>query len=281
MSTDINTAKRQRVADAVLEFFKKRFGRGTAKVNQGIDPSISWRPSFHLRVGPAILAVEADDVLDPIILRLAMNDILHFSRPVTVYLACSLEVFVNDPKQAKVKELKRNGIGLITVDDDGDVVMQTPAIPLAQHIHEDVLSEKIRDLPPKLKIAFRTAHQTFSVNPGQGLQEAGQIVEAIVDAMGAHAVRDNVLSASKVAGSAANTIDALYEVLKPQRAALGGARSFAKNYRNIASHPAKSAKELMTKINSCRDGFFDAIKIARDLSGAAKALNYQLKLHLA
>jgi len=280
MSTDANAIRKARIESGALEFCKQRFGRSGVKTGEEIHSSISWRPTFHLNKGPVIFAVEVEESLDPMILKLVVNDILHFNRPITVCLACSLELFQSDPKQAKIKELRKNGVGLITVDESGDAVMQFPCIPLAQHFSEEFLSEKLRDLPSRLKIAFQAAHQTFSVNPGQGLQEAGQIVEAIVAAMGEAAVKSGALTASKIKSSAAETIDSLYAVLKQQRAALGGARSFAKTYRNTASHPARSAKGAMTKINLCRDGFFEAVRICRELSEAARTLKYSLRLHL-
>lgn len=152
---------------------------------------------------------------------------------------------------------------------------------MAQHISEELLSDRVRELSAKLKIAFRDAHETFLVNPGQGLQEAGQIVEAVVDAMALEAVKNDKVVAAAVKGTAAERIDALWDPLKYHRAVLGGARSFLKKYRNVASHPAHSAKEAMKKINSCRDGFFEAIGLAKDLSTAMKMLGYRLRLHIA
>jgi hypothetical protein len=250
------------------------------KVGEQIHARISWRPSFHFRKGQVIFGVEVSEVIDSTIFRLVSSDILNFSRPVALCLACPLDALQADSERSKVKELKRIGIGLITVDNNGDGELQAACVPLAQHISEDRLADRLRELSAKLKIAFRAAHETFSVTPGQGLQEAGQIVEAVVDSMAMGAQKKGKLTASAMSGTAADRIDALWVALKPQRAALGGARAFLKTYRNIASHPARSAKDAMKKINGCRDGFFRAIDVARDLSRAMTTLGYQLKLHL-
>lgn len=281
MSGDASAAKLSRLEQAALRFCKKHYGSQGLKLGEEIHADISWRPNFHLRKGPVIFAVEVSEVLDPTIFKIVANDILHFNRPVALCLACPLGSFQNDTQRTRAKELKKIGIGVITVDDKGDTELQLPCVPLAQHISEELLAERVRELPARLKIAFRAAHETFLVNPGQGLQEAGQIVEAIVDSMAAGAVRKGKLPVSAVKGTSADTIDALWDTLKPQRAALGGARSFLKTYRNIASHPAHSAKEAMKKINSCRDGFFQATGLAGELSVAMNALGYQLRLHLA
>jgi hypothetical protein len=281
MTADANAAKRNHIEQAALRFCRNHYGNQGLEVGKEIDPNISWRPNFHLRKGPVIFAVEVSEVLDPTIFKLAANDILHFSRPVAVCLACPLQSFQNDTTRAKAKELRKIGVGVITVDGNGDAELQMSCVPLAQHISEELFADRIRELSTKLRITFRPAYETFLVNPGQGLQEAGQIVEAVVDAMAGEAVKNGKVKAKAIKGAAANRIDALWDALKQHRGALGGARAFLKTYRNIASHPAHSAKEAMKKINSCRDGFFQAIGIAKDLSMAMKTLGYRLRLHIA
>ncbi len=280
MIGDASAAKRRKIQKAALGFCKSHYGLAGLKVEEQIHTTISWRPNFFLRKGSVIFAVEVGESLDPSIFKIVANDILHFSRPIALCLACPLEVFQSNGNTAKVKELKKLGIGVLTVDDNGDANLPIPCVPLAQHISEEFLAERIRDLPNRLRIAFRGAHETFSVNPGQGLQGAGQIVEAMVDSMVSGAIKGGHLNGSVAGDSAANKIDELYEALRPQRAALGGARAFLKTYRNVASHPARSAKEAMKKINGCRDGFFHAIGISTDLSAAMNTLGYRLHLHL-
>jgi hypothetical protein len=82
--------------------------------------------------------------------------------------------------------------------------------------------------------------------------------------------------------AAADTIDNLYGLtpLKDHRAGLGGARSFIKTYRNVSSHAPRSARQAMDKIKKCRAGFFDAIRIAKDLQGAMKAKGMRTTIHL-
>src|ERR1700682_94090 len=168
MTGDANAAKRKHIEQAALSFCKKHYGNQSLKLGEQIHENISWRPNFHFRRGPVIFAVDVSEVLDPTIFKLVTNDILHFNRPVTMCMACSLDVFQADVKRTKIKDLKKIGIGVITVDEDGDTELQLPCVPLAQHISEELLAERLRELPSKLKIAFRAAHDTFSVNPGQG-----------------------------------------------------------------------------------------------------------------
>jgi hypothetical protein len=280
MTSDANAALRAHIEQGALKFCKEHYGTKGLKLAQEIDSKISWRPNFHLRKGVIILAVEVSEVLDSTIFKIVSSEILNFTRPVALYLACPLRMFQTDVDGVKVKELRKLGVGIITINDRGNAVLQVACVPLAQHISEETLTHRIRELPQRLKVAFRDAHDTFSVDPGQGLQKAGQIVEALVDCMAAGAVKKGTVTATAISGGAADKIDGLWSPLKPHRASLGGARSFLKTYRNIASHPASSAKEAMTKINGCRDGFFQAISLARDLSRGIHALGYQLRLHV-
>jgi hypothetical protein len=281
MTNDANAALRAHIEKGALQFCKAHYGSTGLRVAEEIDTSIAWRPSFHLRKGVTTFAVEVSELLDPTIFKLAANDILSFNRPVSLCLACPLKIFQADTDGTKVKELRKMGVGLITVNARGVGTQQLPCVPLAQHISEETLSERIRDLPQKLKVVFRDAHDTFSVDPGQGLQKAGQIIEALIDCMASGAARAGVVNAGATKGAAAAKIDEMWNPLKQHRASLGGARSFLKNYRNVASHPASSAKEAMKKINGCRDGFVQAIGIARDLSRDIRTLGYHLRLHVS
>jgi len=186
-----------------------------------------------------------------------------------------------DPKQTTINKLKDHGFGIITVDENGTTTLQYSCIPLAQHISERALEAEIQGLTTKLKVCFKSAHATYRTNQGQGLQEAGQIIEALVNCMAKESVRLG-FGTGVLRSAAADTIDNLYGLspLKDHRAALGGARSFIKTYRNVSSHAPRSAREAMDKIKKCRAGFFDAIRIAKDLQGAMKAKGMRTSIHL-
>jgi hypothetical protein len=271
------------VADAGMRFLIGRYGRNGLKTDSEIDAAISWKPSILVKPSRVmIVAAEVEEELYPTILKIAGHDIKHFEHPVSVYVICPLDIFLADKKQTTTRQLKRHGFGIITVDDDGVATMQHSAVPLAQHISEEDLDSEIRALSPNLKVRFKAAHTTYQVREGQGLQEAGQIVEAIVNAMADEAVRKGVVSRGQLGNSAANTIDALYALnaFRDYRATLGGARQFMREYRNIASHAPRSAAQAMEKIRKCRVGFLDAVRSARDLHAAMKRLGYRLTIHV-
>jgi|ERR1044071_2017927 hypothetical protein len=282
MTFDTFNPKLKKVAEAGLSFCKSRYGRNSLRIHQEIHGNISWKPTFYLKPNRnLILAVEVDEVLYPQIFKEAAEDIKLYDIPIQVFLICPLDVYLKDTKQAVVNQLKKRGFGLITVDDDGNVAQQCPCIPLAQHISEQELDGEVQGLTPKLKTTFKSAHATYQINEGQGLQEAGQIVEAIINSMAKESVRLG-FGNGLLRGATADTIDALYELrqLRDQRAALGGARDFVKEYRNKASHAPRTAREAMEKIRKCRAGFLDAIRVSKNLHTAMKAKQFRLTIHL-
>jgi len=76
----------QEIAARALTHSRVRYGANGLKIEEGIDKSISWRPSFFLK--PAkfrIIAVEVDDNLYPEVLKIAAHDLGHFDFPISVY----------------------------------------------------------------------------------------------------------------------------------------------------------------------------------------------------
>jgi hypothetical protein len=145
---------------------------------------------------------------------------------------------------------------------------------MSQYISAQELAADIEQLTPALQVRFRKAHTTYITDARQGLQESGQIVEEIVKAFARFAVKKTWLPKTVLKAAAADAIDALYDCkeIKDHRAALGGARSFMKTYRNPSSHPAKNHKDAAKAIKVCRDGFRSAAQNATALRSAAKAL---------
>jgi hypothetical protein len=282
MAFDTFDQRMKVVAERAVAHCKQQFGGNGFVIEQGIHSSISWRPTFYCRpTSTLIVGVEVVDNLYPEVLKGAAHDIGFYDHPIAVYQACSLEAYQKDSKQAKINLLRQHGFGIITVDEDGIAVVQSPSVPLAQHIPENQLEAEIKPLTSRLKVGFRAAHKTYGVNIGQGLQQAGQIVEAIVTAMAREAVKKGHITTS--AGSVASVIDTLYQSSAPlvmqRRAELGAARAFINQYRNTASHPAKSAKQAYLKMRKCKEGFISAIETASKLQKASHSLGYKLRVH--
>ncbi len=283
MAFDTFDPRMKMVAERALAHCRQQFGGNGLCIEQGINSAISWRPTFFCRpTSRSIVGIEVADNLYPEILKVAAHDIGIYDAPIAVYQACSLDAYQKDTKQTKVNQLRQDGIGIITVDEDGRAIIQHPCVPIAQLIPEPRLENEIRNLTSKLKVSFRAAHKTYQTNIGQGLQQAGQIVEAIVNSMAAQAVKKGHIATIPARAAVADIIDALYQEnrLKDHRAALGAARSFIKEFRNTASHPAKTAKRAAEKMRKCRDGFYEAIETSTKLQKVFSAMGYTLTVHI-
>jgi hypothetical protein len=284
MDRSLLTLRLQKVHDSALDFCKDRYGRTGLKVNEEIDPSIQWKPSYHLKANRTLtIAIEVDGTLDPEVIKLASHEIRNFETPISVILACPLEVYQADKDEAKVRALRKNGFGILTVDASGRATLKDPCVPLAQHIATEEVQKQLSGLSPRLKVAFKDAFDTYQTNVGQGLQKGGQIVEAIVMSLADASVKAGLISKAALGKTAADAIDGLYALdhFKDSRAELGGARAFAKNYRNSVSHPSKTARQAMEKINMCRQGFVEAIATAKSLLAIIRKKRFRLNVNLA
>lgn len=282
MSFDTMSERQRQVATCALQFCKSRYGATGLKIEEGISSSIGWRPTFYLKPTKLrMVAVEVEDHLYPEVLKGAAHDLSHYDFPVSVYQACSLEAYQTDPKQERVANLRRHGFGIITVDEAGGVVIQHHCVPLMQFISQEVFDKEIAGLPSKIKVALKDAYDTYNMNEGQGLQQAGQLVEGMIVSIAVSAARAGVIAAPGGA-ALADVIDRLYatNAFQTHRAALGGAREFVKDFRNIASHAPKSAAQVALKIRKCRIGFLDALTQVQKLQVVAKQVGYKIKLNL-
>jgi hypothetical protein len=201
--------------------------------------------------------------------------------PIAVYQACSLDVYQSDKGFRRVNLLREHGFGIITVDKTGNAQIQVRAGPVGQYIPTKNLDEELRTLPPRLKISFRAAHATYEADVGQGLQAAGQVIEALVKCISEQTEAAGTLPVGTSRLDTAQIIDALYAAgpFHNHRAALGGARNFVRTYRNIASHPARNPQQAADKIRKCKAGFFEALRLARELRSVIKALHFRVIIH--
>src|SRR6202034_2539537 len=194
MAFDTLDPRLKAIGETALAFFKDKYGGNGAKTESGIAPEIGWTPTFYLKPGSfRIVAVEVSDKLYPQPLKLGAIDVVRYDgAPISIYQVCSLQVYQADQRQLNIRALKKHGFGIVTVDDDGNAQVQHPCVPLAQHISEEELRSELRGLPKQLRRMFQDAHTTYSTNVGQGLQQAGQIVEGMVASIAKTAARKRV-----------------------------------------------------------------------------------------
>jgi hypothetical protein len=267
------------VAGNSLQLCRHEWGGQGLRQDEEIDGAIGWLPTFYLKPNKAlIVAVEVSDVIYPEILKIAAHDIEQFDFPISIYEACALDIYQKDQNMARANMLRHHGFGCITVDGNGGSIIQWRAPPIAQHIAPSKFDAAIKPMTSRLKVSFKQAYATYQTNVGQGLQEASQVVEAMIHSMVVQAIAANVIPAGTAKKDTADKIDDLYSAFLHHRAALGAARSFAREYRNVASHPAKTPRQAAEKLRKCKAGFLEALRVASELREAMQRLGYQVRI---
>jgi len=273
------------VAIPVAQYLTDKYGKTGFKLQSELDSDLNWRPTIQLKTSRfTTMGVEVSEILYPQLLKGVSHDLVaDFSdTPVVVCVACPLAVYQADSRQAVVSKLKSHGFGIITADDQGNVIEQVKAIPLIHHISEADFLAKIHDLNPTVRVQARQAYDTYRVNSYQGLQDVAQVIEGLIFGFAKGARKKGWIASVK--SDAAFVLDDLFassnNKLQSQRAVIGGARSFVKFYRNMSSHPPKTTKDAAKLVKECRGGFFQALQVADQLSTAMRNCQLTIRLHL-
>lgn len=272
------------VANPVVEYLKKKYGLNGLKIEQPFSTKVSWSPTIQINSSTTeLLLVEVSESLYPTIFTTAYPDLLNeeSERAIKVFQACPLASFQADKRQEQTRKLKKHGFGLITVDETLSVDEQFSAAVLIHHISDSKFEGMVKDLKPDVKRGITRAFEVYRTNASQGVQLAGQVVEALIHSIASQCHSKGLLSRYRERDRAADVIDSLYsstdQKLKDQRACLGGARQFMKTGRNATSHPAKSKKQAKKKLNA-REGFESAIRVCGELCQARKSLGLGKRL---
>jgi len=275
------------VAVPVAKHCKKKFGASGFKTESEISHGLPWRPTIQLKTSQfEVLAVEVSEAIGPAValLKATKSDLLtdHSDKPIVVYVACPLSEYQADPRHAAASGLKSHGFGLLTVDDVGNVIEQIPGIPLIHHVPEPDVLAATKGLPLSVRTKMVRAYDVYRTSSYQGLQDAAQVIEAIVFGFANDAHKKGWIS--KVRHDVADVLDDLYfaseQKIKSQRAAIGSARGFIKYYRNVSSHPPKTVDQAAERIKKCRHGFLTAFEVADVLTKAVRSCGLNVKLML-
>lgn len=274
------------VAKPLKSHLKTQYGNTGLKVEKEVDPTLSWRPTIQIKTSRfCTLGVEVSDQLYPVILKIAAHDINagFYKFPVQIAVACPLAVYQNDTRQTDTNKLRKDGVGLFTVDDQGVVVEQFASTAIMHHINEDLFETKIKGLPQAVKVKLRSAYKIYRTNCYQGTQDAGQLIEAIVMGFAQKSHSAGLISSFNKRDTPAIAIDNLYgstnNNLTSQRAAFGGARNYMRYFRNLSSHPPKNTAEAVKLISDCRDGFLQALSVAVQLNTAINSCGLKIRLY--
>lgn len=271
------------VAEPVLAYLTGRYGRHGLKVEQQIHNDVHWTPTLQLKTNKfCLLGIEVSEQLYPSIIKIAAHDLLAScdGMPVCISVACPLAEYQADVRQSISKQLRRDGIGLVTVDDLGNVTEQFAPVAIIHHIQEDTFTKRIGDLPSSVRVKFAAAYGVYRTNSHQGLQDVSQVIEALSLGFAKDCLKKGWITS--MGRSAADALDALYNStenrLIQQRAAIGGARDYMRNVRNPASHPPRNMSEVAARIQECREGFLNTTRVAGNLCEAIHKCGLKVRL---
>jgi hypothetical protein len=245
--------------------------------------TLSWQPSLHVKLNKYldVLVEVSEDSPYPIMLSRRHGALLSVHQPLAVYSACPAEVFLLPSKQSELKELERDGYGLLTVDKEGNVSERIHAIPLIHRVSDSEFKASIDGLPAGIRQRLAQCFQTYKNKPPVGIGEIAELLEGLVLEGGRRATKKNWLAGSQVvAGRPAKTLDALSACshTKAHNAAWGGVRSYIKEYRNVAHHYVTKPKDAKRKFLDCRHALIAGIQHTTSFLEAFRKLKLLVRL---
>lgn len=269
--------------DATREYFKSVFENPPLENDDKLYKTLQWQPSLHVKLNKYLdLLIEvSEDSPYPIMLSRRHGALLAVHQPLAVYSVCPTEVYILPSKQTELKDLERDGYGLLTVDKDGNVSERIHAIPLIHRISDSEFKAAIQPLPTPIRQRLAQCFQTYKNKPPVGIGEVAELLEGLVLECGKRAVKKGWLTAAQaVSGRPAKTLDALssHPHTKTHNAAWGGARSYIKEYRNVAHHYVTEARDAKRKFLDCRHALLAGINHTESFMEACKKLKLAVKL---
>lgn len=262
------------LVERASEYFNSHFG-GVNIQSPGTVKGVAWCPSLAFEISGfhTVCGEASEDKVYPEVLRLRTADILAVHEPISVYSVTTDEVYLRPSEQEHVRELGRHGYGLITVAADGTVSRRIVAHPLVQHISTQDFQASVRNLPSSLRQLASAAFDTYSVTPTSGVAQLSEVVEGMVSRAYKDAHRKGWVP-KRQPNTTAATLDALSAAtqLGGAAAALGGARAFYSDFRNLTHHFPKNKKKAHKKYCDCRHGFLEGLRRIEGLRESARKL---------
>lgn len=269
----------QFLIDAAVTYFSEIYENPVMHRHEEIDPDFRWEPSLHFEANDHLkIIAEASETPYPEIFRLRHPDIVNVHMPIAVYCVCPEEAYLQESRQRDVNNLKAHGFGLLTVNKQGKITRRFLCIPLIQHLPESEFAFEIKGLPKKLRVRLKEVFDSYNHNAGGGVKDLTEIVEALVIEAGKKVAYKGWIDKKETKGSSAQILDAMFGASSCQnaKAAIGGARSYIKEYRHTSHHFPKNKKQAYKKYRDCLHAFRDGIKRLHEFRSAMKDLGINI-----
>ncbi len=271
--------------DVLKKFIRNEYHVKTFKENCEISPSISWRPTLQITINThSTIAFELNEKVFPPIISLSRMGIVNTNQPISVYSVCQEEVYIKSI--GDYRNLKKEGFGLITIDDSGNVTLHNNAIPLAQFIPKSKFDDLARGIPVNVRQRVKTAFDAYNQHPISGLEEITKIIEGLTYSAARSLVTkgkmDSYRSSISLAKLLARMLNKASEDRSPlggQLAVIAGFQSHVKAFRNPSHHEPKSKKQAKKVITECEGGFTEGVRKISDFISSFKHIGIIVKLN--
>jgi hypothetical protein len=232
------------------------------RINEPFDKDLAWTPSLsfsqnkHRRV-----IIEVSDKPYPKILAMRHAALLNLDMPIAVYSACPERAYLKH--QTDAKELVRAGYGLLTVDDQGNVMARHHASPQIQLIPTFERDNAMKEIPQVLRARLAESFLKYEGDPPSGTSDIAEFMEALVLKAGRDAYKKGWIDKKHTKpGAPADTLKAMQQVpqLGAASAPIGAVQNYISSYRNVAHHAPKNAKQAAQKYRDCRHAFLEGVR---------------------
>jgi len=243
-------------------------------VNKPLSPKLEWVPALRfLWHGHINVFVEpSDDGPYPRLLGMKSAEVRNYPEPIAIYCVCHDAATTTPPGRADSKRLKAHGFGLLTVDPHGHADIQFAAIPLVQAISEADFKHQLTGLPRGIRQSASEAFEDYQAKPVNGVKTLSELVEGMITKAGRDSAMRGDITTAISQSTQADVLDALYDQHRPARAAIGGARKFIKECRNLSHHWPRNRKAAYQKYFDCRHHFLEGLQTIRSFRQAMKAV---------
>lgn len=273
MAPDGLTPSHGFLREAAQSCFADRYGNPTMHINKPLSARLEWSPAlrFTLHRHINVFVEPSDNGPYPRIVSIRYADIMNYPEPIAIYAVCPSGAIATQNGQDQLRRLKAHGMGLVTVDTAGNATILFSAIPIVHVIPEDDFKQRLQGLPRGIiRQRISEAFDDYRTKPVNGVKNLSEIVEGMIRKAGKDAAAKSEISNGVLQSGNAAILDALHTKYHRARAAIGGARNFYKECRNLAHHWPNSKKASYEKYTACRHHFLGGLQTIHGFRAAMR-----------
>ena len=272
MSDDRLTSALEFLRDSARTCFADRYGNPAMYDDKPLHSRLQWVPAlrFTLNRHIHVFVEPSDGGPYPRSLAMLYAEANNYPEPIAVYSVCHEAAIDTVAGRQQRKQLKAHGFGLVTVDGQGDTDVHFTAIPIVQAIPDAEFQQQTKGLPKGIRQPAILAFDHYRANPVNGVQTLSELVEGMIIKAARDSAARGGISRADSRRNLADILDALHDRYPNARAAIGGARKFIKECRNLAHHAPKNRKDAYQKYALTRHHFLEGLHTIQSFRKAMK-----------